>query len=50
MRALVSELESRVAEVAAPMPEASRKQMSFRSYTDAKTRMPDGSARRLPNP
>ena len=32
MRALVGELESRFAEVAAPMAEASRKQMFFASY------------------
>ena len=48
MRALVSELESRFAEVAAPMPELDRKQMAFRSYAAAKSRMPDGKALRRP--
>jgi Ca-activated chloride channel family protein len=46
MRTLVSELESRFAEVAAPMPEAARKEMYFRSYASAKTRDIDGKALR----
>jgi Ca-activated chloride channel homolog len=46
MRALVSELESRVVEVAEPMRELDRKEMFFRSYAEAKTRMPDGKATR----
>jgi Ca-activated chloride channel family protein len=44
MRSLVSELQSRSAEVAAPMPEAARKQMYFASYAAARARMPDGKA------
>ena len=46
MRSLVGELESRFAEVSAPMPEMARKQMFVRSYNDFKTRMPDGKATR----
>ncbi len=44
MRELVDELQLRVAEVAAPMPEASRKEMFFASYAAARSRMPDGKA------
>ena len=46
MRALIGELESRVAEVAAPMPEASRKQMYFESYASVKSRDISGKALR----
>ncbi len=48
MRALVSELESRSAEVAAPMPELDRKAMFAASAYAAKSRMPDGKALRRP--
>jgi Ca-activated chloride channel family protein len=46
MRTLVSELETRVAEVAAPMPEAARKDMYFQSYATAKFRSVEGKALR----
>lgn len=48
LRLVVAELERDSAEVAAPMPAASLKEMHFRSYASAKNRMPDGAAFRRP--
>ena len=50
MQALVGELELRVSEVGAPMPEANRKEMFFASYNVAKRRTVDRKAMRRPNP
>jgi hypothetical protein len=44
LRLVVAELERDAAEVSAPMPAASLKEMHFRSYASAKMRMPDGTA------
>ena len=44
LRLVVAELERDAAEVAAPMPEPSLKEMHFRGYASAKNRMPDGTA------
>jgi len=46
MRTLVSELETKSAEVAAPMPETARKDMYFQSYAAAKFRSVEGKALR----
>jgi len=50
MRAVVAELERDASEVAAPMAAASLKEMHFRGYSSAKSRMVDGKALRRPNP
>ena len=44
LREVVAELERGAHQVAEPMPEASRKEMYFRAYTDGRARMPDGKA------
>jgi Ca-activated chloride channel family protein len=46
MRATIDELERRVAEVSAPMPEQARKQMFFASVNAARSRDAAGKARR----
>jgi Ca-activated chloride channel family protein len=44
LRSIVAELERDSAEVAAPMPAASLKEMHYQSYAAARMRMPDGKA------
>ncbi len=46
MRTLVTELEARTVEVAAPMAEASRKEMYFASYAASRSRSAQGTALR----
>jgi Ca-activated chloride channel family protein len=48
MRKLVDELDGDFSRLAAPMAPAALKEMHFRSYASAKSRMPDGKAARRP--